>query len=133
MKIFKLKRIAENKDGTFGVLIDGDVPFSLTCEDRWRDNKKNISCIPYGSYICKRVKSSRFGNTFEITDVPNRTHILFHTGNTELNTHGCILIGERFEYYIDRVAVLSSKVGFQEFLKRTRDIDKFELIISEAM
>ncbi len=125
--IMILKRVASNSDGTFGVLIDMGVAFALTIENPWLNNKRNVSCIPDGIYECKRVESPRFGNTFEIKDVPGRTHILFHTGNTEDDTEGCIIVGEQFEYLGDKAAVLSSRKGFGEFRRRTADVGSFTL------
>jgi len=88
-KIIRLKRIAtSDKNGTFGVLLEvdreaGDVPFCVTLEPPLVLNKDGtttpfLSSIPTGIYICRRVDSPRFSNTFEITEVPGRTHILFH-------------------------------------------------------
>ena len=132
MKKLTLKRIAENEDGTFGVLIDGDTPFALTLERNWLSNKPNESCIPAGKYVCKRIISPRFGETFEITNVPGRSHILFHTGNLEEHSKGCILIGEEFGYLNGKVAVLSSRKGFKEFMDRLNGLSSFEIEIKYA-
>ena len=131
MKHFKLLRIAYIPDGTFGVLFDEDIPFCLTLEREWRDNKRNVSCIPRGTYICKRVKSAKFGDTFEVCDVPGRSHILFHKGNIEDDTHGCIVVGEEYGKYKGKVAVLSSGRAFKEFKERSKVIDCFGLRIGE--
>ena len=73
---------------------DGLVSVRLfTLENPWLDNAPNISCIPVGSYVCKRVISPKYGETFEITGVDGRTHILFHEGNYPSNTMGCVLLG----------------------------------------
>ena len=127
--MFTLKRIAMNQYGTFGVLLQGLVPFVLTIERPWLDNRSNISCIPEGNYSCKRVNSPKFGDTFEVTDVSGRTHILFHKGNISDDSHGCIIIGEQFESLKGRAAVLSSKKGFEEFKERTSGINSFILSI----
>ena len=127
----KLKRVAENEDATFGVLINGDTPFAITLEPSWEDNKKGISCIPSGPYSCKRVKSPRFGDTFEILDVEGRTHILFHKGNSERNTQGCVLIAEEFGVLNGKAAVLASGRGYREFMTILKDVDEFDLIIED--
>ena len=127
-----LKRIARDDYGTFGVLIRNNTPFAVTCEDLWRENAPNISCIPVGMYRCVRVQSPKFGNTFEITGVEGRTHILFHKGNTEDDTHGCVLIGERFEVLNGKTAVLDSGSGFGEFMRLMEDVDSFPLHIMEV-
>ena len=127
----KLKRVADNEDATFGVLINGNIPFAVTLEPAWEDNKKGISCIPSGPYSCKRVKSPRFGDTFEILDVEGRTHILFHKGNSERNTQGCVLIAEEFGKLNGKAAVLASGRGFTEFMSILKEIDEFDLIIED--
>ena len=92
-----LKRfIANNPDGVPGVLIKGVDILCMTLEEEWKDNARNISCIPEGSYVCKRVTRPSGQVTFEVTGVIGRTGILFHTGNTEEDTQGCILLGMEF-------------------------------------
>ena len=127
----KLKRVAENEDATFGVLINGNTPFAVTLEPSWEDNKRGVSCIPSGPYGCKRIKSPRFGDTFEILDVEGRTHILFHKGNSERNTQGCVLIAEEFGILNGKAAVLASGRGYREFINILKDVDEFDLIIED--
>lgn len=67
-----------------------------TLELPWNDNIKNLSCIPAGSYNCVPRFSKRFGNHFEVKNVPNRDLILFHAGNFSFQTKGCILLGTDF-------------------------------------
>jgi hypothetical protein len=131
MKEFTLKRIAENDDGTFGVLIDQVTPFALTVENMWLNNVRNLSCIPTGQYTCRRVDSPKFGDTFEVMDVKGRTHILFHKGNTEDDTAGCILVAEEFGYLNRKVAVLSSSRGYGEFMQRLEGQDSFTLKVED--
>ncbi|MBI5233529.1 MAG: hypothetical protein HY880_04170 [Deltaproteobacteria bacterium] len=127
-----LKRIAENKDGTFGVLLDGDVPFAVTLERQWRENQREISCIPEGSYTCKRVLSPRFGETFEITGIIGRTNILFHKGNTSDDTHGCILVAESFATLNNKTSIADSAGGFGEFMARSKGADGFAISIIQV-
>lgn len=130
MKSITLKRVTTIEDGTFGVLIDELVPFALTLELPWKDNKPWVSCIPSGIYLCKRIKSPKFGNTFEITEVPGRYDILFHRGNIKKNTQGCVVVGEQFEYLFDKVAVLASRKGFEEFMSRLIGENAFSLLVA---
>jgi hypothetical protein len=127
MNTITLKRIAMSEAGTFGVLVDGGLPFAVTLERRWADNQADVSSIPPGAYRCKRVASPRFGETFEVTGVPGRSRILFHKGNTVADTHGCVLVGEQFE----GPAILSSAKGFEEFMEKTRGADGFTLHIED--
>jgi hypothetical protein len=124
-KIITLQRIANNQDATFGVLKDGDIPFAVTLEPPWLDNAQFISCIPAATYTCKSVNSTRFGYTFEIADVPDRTHILFHKGNTTRNTKGCVMVGEKFE----GLGIQESVEGYKEFMFRLKDYQSFTLEI----
>ncbi len=129
MRNFKIIRTPSIDDGTFGMMLDGAIPFCLTLERIWINNEKEKSCIPGGNYICRRVNSPKFGNTFEICDVPNRSNILFHKGNLMDDSHGCVILGEQFEPLNGENAVLASGKGFGEFLQRTQEIDEFQLII----
>ena len=121
----------DDEVGTFGVLkwAQQPAPFALTVEDPWRNNEPFVSCIPEGSYKCMRVESPKFGDTFEVCDVEGRSHILFHRGNTHVNTQGCILVGERFESLNGIPAVLGSRAGFAEFLEYLEGLDEFDLTI----
>lgn len=127
-----LKRIFDDGQRTFGVLVCTTRPLVLTIENPWINNKRNISCIPVGRYKCKRFISSRFGETFKILDVPDRGEtepIIFHIGNRDDNTRGCPIIGSEFGELYGEPAVLNSKKGFKRFMKKMKDVDEFELTV----
>ena len=127
---FTIKRVSYKDYGTFGVFLDNnDEVFAITLERPWLNNKKGESCIPEGLYKCKRVKSPKFGNTFEVTHVPNRSSILLHKGNLKDDSHGCILVAEQFERLGDKQGVISSKKGFDEFLSKVKSVNEFNLEI----
>jgi len=131
-----LKRIHTGDFGTFGVLMIKDQPpFALTLEPPDKNNAPNISCIPANSYHAFPVDSPRFGKTWEVVEVPGRSHILFHKGNIatpeDSDTLGCILVAERFDNLGSIPAVLSSKDGFREFLGIVKDQNVFRLTITE--
>jgi len=128
----KLIRIARTAEATYGVLIQGSIPFAVTLERPWRDNKRGESCIQAGTYQCKRVKSPKFGDTFEVCDVPGRTAILFHKGNLSDDSHGCILVGEQFNNVTGRPGITASADGFAEFLKITQLTLEFQIEIVEV-
>ena len=123
-----LQRIKNTIHGMFGVLID-DVPFAVTLELPWLDNKPFISCIPSGNYICKRYHSDGHPNTFQIVDVPERSGILFHIANTIKDLQGCIGVAEEFGVLKDKPAVLSSGRGFSEFMNKLHGLNEFPLYI----
>lgn len=127
-----LKRITDIVAGTFGVLLDGEVPFAVTLERRWLKNRTDLSCIPAGEYLCQHIDSPRFGDTFEVMHVKDRTDILFHKGNQAEDTRGCILVAEEFGELADRAAVLDSHKGFGEFLERLAGVNEFWLEIKNV-
>ncbi len=115
-----LKRIGQSSAGTFGVLLTGDVPFALTLEPALP--------IPPGVYDCKRDFYHAGGyETFEITDIPNRSRILFHKGNLPEHTRGCVLVGEEFGLLDNRPAILASGRGFAEFMEKLEGKQSFRL------
>ena len=122
MRQFKLIRIAYIPDGTFGVLFDEEIPFCLTLEREWKDNKRNISCIPTGNYVCEKIESPKFGKTFQVLHVTGRSEILFHKGNIEDDSHGCIILGEQYHKYKGKISVKASREGFWEFRERTKEL-----------
>lgn len=141
-----LWRIADTPFGVFGYLdlFDGAgqrLARFCTAEEEWRDNRPHISCIPTGSYRCRRGVFPRMGETFEVTGVPGRTAILFHAGNTEADTEGCILLGQRFgcltvpdEDAPDHPgtvtwAVAESRRAVSWFRGLTKDVTEFPLAV----
>lgn len=133
MKVFTIKRIADiPEQGVFGVIFDEIVPFALTLERNWLNNKSGVSCIPTGDFSCKRIISPKFGETFEVCEVLGRSHILFHKGNINEDSHGCVLIAEKYEYENGKVFVGESKQGFLEFMARLAGQDKFTLVIKNV-
>lgn len=117
---FCLIRVSYAKQGTFGVLLDGNIPFCVTLERPWLGNRRKVSCIPSGTYICELIQSPKFGETFKVLNVPERSHILFHKGNLLDDTHGCILVGEYFDTLGSEPAILASGKAFAEFMERAK-------------
>lgn len=133
-----LKRIEYTPHGVYGLLsIDEEAPFAVTLERPWLNNTPRISCIPVGTYRCKRVKSPTFGDTFEILGVEGRSALLFHWGNFVRNSRGCVLVAEKFKD-IDGDGIkdiAESKVpgkGFLEFLALTHGVDEFDLEVVDG-
>lgn len=125
----ELIRLETGADGTFGVLrLDGKV-FCVTLEPPSLENAVNVSCIPVGQYRCRRVQSPRFGETFEVADVPGRTHILLHPGNVTDDTQGCVLLGRHFGLLRGDRAVLNSGRTFDDFMDRCHGAEEFVLTV----
>lgn len=91
-----LERIALKDTYTIGKLYIDGIYFCDTLEDKVRDIKiKGETAIPYGTYKGKITYSPRFKKLLPlILDVPNFSGIRIHSGNTENDTEGCILVGE---------------------------------------
>jgi len=130
--VVEIIRLEENhKYGTFGVLRVNKSVFCVTLEPVDLENARNVSSIPAQQYICKRVVSPTFGKTFEILDVPGRSHVLFHSGNVLSNTAGCVLVAQHFGKLGDKRGVLNSGTTFKKFLNLLQDYDTFHLTIME--
>ena len=126
-----LKRIALRQTYTIGKLYIDDNYFCDTLEDTVRDldkdgkfdnGEKKIkgkTAIPYGTYEIKWTYSPRFKKyTPQLINVPSFEGIRIHSGNTNVSTSGCLLLGE------------NKKVGMVLNSKAT--IAKFYLIIKDA-
>ena len=116
-------------DATIGTFVLGGRVLCFILELQYRGNRKNVSCIPPDTYICKRVESPRFGETFEVTDVYGRTHILFHVANTADELEGCLATGLSVGYINGKRAVIDSRKAFDLFMNDLIGIDEFKLII----
>lgn len=91
-----LQRVAMTVKGAYGVLVHDGQPLCVTLENPWHGNQRNISCIPPGQYTCVRHHGAKYKNVWRLENVPGRTAILIHAGNTVRDTQGCILVGTSF-------------------------------------
>lgn len=127
-----LIRLSEFDGATLGMVLVRGFPTVCSLERPWKNNEKNISCIPVGNYKLKKVHSPKFGDTFEVCDVPNRSSILLHSGNTLKDTEGCILIGSDFDKIDGEAAIVYSKTAFQRFYDQLKDHEIVDLEIKSA-
>ena len=127
----RLLRTEESSRGTFGVLIICSQTFCVTLEPSDKLNKQNVSSIPAQQYQCLRIYSPQFGETFEIVDVPNRSHVLFHAGNILRHTSGCVLLAQHFGKIRGKRAILNSGRTFKKFMGIMKTVDVFNLTIKE--
>ena len=118
-----LYRLARSSRGTLGVLYGPQGKICNTLEPPWRDNKKNVSCIPVGVYNVSHLRSSASGkyrDVYHIISVENRSGILLHKGNVVTDTFGCILPGTKFGLLAGRLAVLNSRVALAKIHRITK-------------
>lgn len=113
-----LVRYDTSDKGTFGhIYFKSQIFETLELPDL--GNRKSISCIPTGEYLMYLDPSSKwsppkFKSLYQLHDVPNRTEILIHSGNTIKDTEGCILIGEKrtsFDAITDSREALNAFMG----------------------
>ena len=117
----KLQR-AFNNGVALGVLRDdGGRIFFTTFEDK---------PIPAGTYKVKLMPAAanpRHGESWEVQAVPGRTDILFHSGNNERDSEGCILVGLGFHGR----AIAASDIGMIRFRKFLSKMREFRLVIAD--
>ena len=137
--MMELARLESWQGATVGVLsIDGEVT-CFTLEPPNRMNERDVSCIPKGEYLCVRKDASNSltndtGRAWEVLDVPGRSDILIHVGNTITDTQGCILVGESAGHDLwksGRRAILSSRDAFGIMMQKTEGYDKAILRITD--
>lgn len=92
-----IKRAWQDYRATLGMLrvrnVIHDPLFTLENPDRENDKSGGDSLIYAGEYICHPYSSEKYPNVWQVMNVPDRSLILFHWGNWESDTEGCILLG----------------------------------------
>jgi hypothetical protein len=101
---------------TLGMITIKDVDHEpiFTLENPFRQTDFD-SRIDAGEYICEPYSGTKFKNVYKVLNVPRRSDILFHAGNTEKNTLGCILLGLSAETYKEEPHVGLSKIAMDYF------------------
>ena len=117
------------EDRTIGRLIINGQEFCKTLERPWKENRRNISCIPNGRYLCTKRFSIKFGLVFEVQNVEGRGGILFHAGNIVPHSRGCILLGLTFGVLGGMQAVLQSRDAVKKFDKFFKNYNSFYIEI----
>ena len=104
----KLKRIYKGLKYTIGKLFINDEYFCDTIEDTDRGLKSSMSieyikkkkvyaktAIPTGTYKIEMTYSNKFKRILPLlVDVKGFSGIRIHRGNTEIDSSGCIIVGE---------------------------------------
>ena len=107
-------------ESTIGELFLNGERFCDTLELPYRDNQRSISCIPTGEYKV-RLRLPRESGTRDyihllVKDVKDRSHILFHRGNTAKDTRGCILVGQGTQQDIVHNSTLAMDLLIKEII-----------------
>lgn len=70
-----------------------NTPKGLDC--KCKEKVYGETAIPAGTYKCEFTMSSRFKRKLlAILNVPHFIGIRMHRGNTEIDSHGCTIVGE---------------------------------------
>ena len=115
--------------GIFGdFTFDGDdAPFMVTLEHAYPIETGFAPVVPPGVYTCVRGTHALSNGvpfvTFEITGVSGHSGILFHAGNYNADSHGCVLCGKA----ILGGMITGSKDEFAAFMARLEGVDSFDL------
>jgi hypothetical protein len=134
-----LKRTDFSPQGIFGQILDVNNTFKwVTAEHAYPTADGDVYAkIPFGQWICRRGLHRLDGmlndfETFEIMDVPGRTNLLFHWGNyPQIDSQGCILLGQTISDINGLKAVSMSKVSWNEFMQFQDGIDQFNFTVTK--
>jgi hypothetical protein len=123
----ELKTVALREDGCFSVLLWDGRPFAVSVERTFGSGRPVIA---QGAYKCTRSRYIKGGyETFEI-HVAGHSRILFHRGNTEEDSLGCVIVAASFGVMAERTAVLDSRTGFGALMALTAGLDKFTMQVT---
>lgn len=129
-------RLTSDDDSTCGILRVNGRFECFTLEDEHRDDKlMHETRIPAGVYDVQfrtvggfnHRYSKRYGHEWhqgmlQIKNVPGFDYILFHVGNDDDDTSGCILVGAGCNVnHSGGGTVTSSRVGYERFYPKVRD------------
>lgn len=122
-----IKRLYKSDTCTIGELLVDGVFECFTLEDVERQVKiKSETAIPKGTYKVIINQSNRFKRLLPLLlNVPNFEGVRIHSGNTNHDTEGCILVGQsRNKNYIGQ-----SRKAFDKLFKKMQKADNITLTI----
>lgn len=136
----RLIRTAFLVDGIFGRLYnDNGVPIAYTLEHSYlQSDGTYFPKLNAGEHKCVRGTHQLHNGipfeTFEITGVPGHSNILFHSGNFNADSEGCILLGHNITYDSpsQKHMITTSKITFQEFMQTLENINEFQLTVENT-
>lgn len=125
-----VNRTDKNRDGVFGEIPELNL---VTLEHAYDDGSGSVYAkVPEGVYLCVRGKhtlpTGEEIETFEVTDVPGHSGILFHPGNKNKDSAGCFLPG--IARYQDMVTM--SRMAFRLFMEAQEGEDSFMLTVKDS-
>lgn len=123
----ELKTVAVREDGCFSVLLWDGRPFAVSVERTFENGRPVIT---QNEYKCTRSTYIKGGyEAFEI-HVPGHTRILFHKGNVEEDSVGCVIVAGSFGVVRGRTAVLDARTGFGGLMELTAGLAEFYMVVT---
>lgn len=113
-----LRRYEYQPERTFGKLYVEGTDFCDVLEDTHRDLNKvekvyGKTCIPSGRYKVIFTYSPKFKKRMPLlVGVPHFEGVRIHTGNTEKDTEGCLLVGIR-----EGNTLVKSRITFERLMR----------------
>jgi|TARA_R110000868_G_scaffold37447_9_gene132451 hypothetical protein len=125
--LLTVKRLYKTETSTIGELLVDGIFECFTLEDTERAIKiKGETAIPKGTYKVIINQSNRFKRLLPLLiGVPNFEGVRIHSGNTNHDTEGCILVGQsRNKNFIGQ-----SRKAFEKLFKKMQKADNITLTI----
>lgn len=129
-----LERLFADPEATLGVLLLDGKAQCFTLEDQHQRVKvPGETRIPAGRYQLKlralgesphfdKKYTERFAaehrGMIEICAVPGFTGVLIHTGNTDADTRGCVLVGLRGDAFAEPKVIGTSEAAYRRLYKK---------------
>lgn len=135
-----LRRVSATKDGIISELMDEKFNFVALCLEHAYPNTEDGTFhakIPIGEYKCVRGnhrlhEEDKEFETFEVTKIADHSGILFHVGNYNKDSDGCILVGEGFGAKLDGgKMIVKSKEAFKKLMDLQKECDSFDLKVED--
>lgn len=128
----KLNRIDYRADGIVSELVTpGGKIIAHTLEHSYDSKPK----LPPGVYKCvhgtHRLHDNVPFETFEVTGVEGHSGILFHQGNWNKDSDGCILLGDAVATSKQGTMITNSKVALHDFMSLQAGVNSFTLTVQE--
>ena len=129
-----LTRNEYREDGIFSTCTDEDE--KEVCQTL-EHSYENLPKIPAGVYHCVRGAHRLNGmagtfDTFEIQGVEGHAGLLFHWGNFQDDSSGCVLVGTERVHCEDGTEMIThSRDSFRQFMQIQDGVDEFTLTVVE--
>lgn len=124
----RIKRLHRTENSTIGELTIDGVFECFTLEDKEREVKiKSETAIAKGTYKVIINQSNRFKRLLPLLlNVPNFEGVRIHSGNSNHDTEGCILVGlTRSQDFIGQ-----SRKAFDKLFKKMQKAENITITIS---